>query len=241
MPTLRPTTAPCQRPRQRSGSRSRRRFHLSRRRRCRRYEAAPARRALPVARSLPPRTAGPRCLSHIRLAACLRSCPAGARRGIIVAGLARGNAMGDSDSGYQFGTGIGDEELNRLEAQGAAIAPATRMIFAEAGIRPGMRVLDLGCGAGDVTFVAPTWWDPVAPWSASTAPRTRWPGPGCGPNDAAGAGSVRGGRHQRPGAGRAVRRDRRAAGPDVGSGPGRGAAAAGHGAATLAGVTTGWR
>lgn len=28
------------------------------------------------------------------------------------------------------------------------------MIFAEAGIRPGMRVLDLGCGAGDVTFAA---------------------------------------------------------------------------------------
>ena len=61
--------------------------------------------------------------------------------------------MGDSDSGYQFGTGIGEEELARLEAQGAARAPATRMIFAEAGIRPGMRVLDLGCGAGDVTFV----------------------------------------------------------------------------------------
>jgi len=29
------------------------------------------------------------------------------------------------------------------------------MILAEAGIRPGMRVLDLGCGAGDVAFVAP--------------------------------------------------------------------------------------
>jgi SAM-dependent methyltransferase len=28
------------------------------------------------------------------------------------------------------------------------------MILAEAGIRPGMRVLDLGCGAGDVAFVA---------------------------------------------------------------------------------------
>jgi SAM-dependent methyltransferase len=62
--------------------------------------------------------------------------------------------MGDSDSGYQFGTGIGEEEVARLEAQGAAMAPATRMIFAEAGIRPGMRVLDLGCGAGDVAFVA---------------------------------------------------------------------------------------
>jgi len=62
--------------------------------------------------------------------------------------------MGDSDSGYQFGSGIGEDELARLEAQGAAMAPATRMIFAQAGIRPGMRVLDLGCGAGDVSFVA---------------------------------------------------------------------------------------
>jgi len=56
--------------------------------------------------------------------------------------------MGGSDSGYQLGTGIGADEVARLEAQGAALAPATRMIFAEAGIRPGMRVLDLGCGAG---------------------------------------------------------------------------------------------
>jgi cyclopropane fatty-acyl-phospholipid synthase-like methyltransferase len=56
--------------------------------------------------------------------------------------------MSDSHSGYQFGTGIGEEELDRLEAQGAAMAPATRMIFTEAGIRPGMRVLDIGCGPG---------------------------------------------------------------------------------------------
>jgi hypothetical protein len=40
-------------------------------------------------------------------------------------------AMGDSGYGYQFGTGIGEEELNCLEAQGAATAPATRMILAE--------------------------------------------------------------------------------------------------------------
>ena len=54
--------------------------------------------------------------------------------------------MGDSEPGYQYGSGIGDDELARLEAQGAAMATATRMIFAEAGIQPGMRVLDLGCG-----------------------------------------------------------------------------------------------
>ena len=62
--------------------------------------------------------------------------------------------MGDSDSGYQFGSGVGEDEAGRLEIQGRALAPATRMILAEAGIRPGMRVLDLGCGAGDVAFVA---------------------------------------------------------------------------------------
>jgi SAM-dependent methyltransferase len=62
--------------------------------------------------------------------------------------------MGDSDPGYQFGSGIGEDEIARLEIQGAALAPATQMILAEAGIRPGMRVLDLGCGAGDATFVA---------------------------------------------------------------------------------------
>jgi ubiquinone/menaquinone biosynthesis C-methylase UbiE len=62
--------------------------------------------------------------------------------------------MGDSDSGYEFGSGIGEEELARLEAQGAATALATRTIFAQAGIQPGMRVLDLGCGAGDSAFAA---------------------------------------------------------------------------------------
>src|SRR5450432_3277519 len=61
--------------------------------------------------------------------------------------------MGDSEPGYQYGSGTGEDELARLEAQGAAMATATRMIFAQAGIRAGLRVLDLGCGAGDVSFV----------------------------------------------------------------------------------------
>ena len=62
--------------------------------------------------------------------------------------------MSDSDAGYRLGTGFGDDEIARLELMGKVDAPATRMIFAEAGIRPGIRVLDLGCGAGDATFVA---------------------------------------------------------------------------------------
>ena len=50
--------------------------------------------------------------------------------------------MSDSSSGYQLGSA--DDELARLELQGRALAQATQMIFDAAGIRPGMRVLDLG-------------------------------------------------------------------------------------------------
>jgi SAM-dependent methyltransferase len=59
---------------------------------------------------------------------------------------------GDRSSAYEFGSSA--DELARLEVQGGALAPATRMIFSAAGIQPGMRVLDLGCGAGDAAFVA---------------------------------------------------------------------------------------
>jgi SAM-dependent methyltransferase len=65
--------------------------------------------------------------------------------------------MSDSDTTdatYRLGTGFGDDEIARLELQGKVMARPTRMIFTEAGIRPGMWVLDLGCGAGDATFVA---------------------------------------------------------------------------------------
>ncbi|MGH3359676.1 MAG: methyltransferase domain-containing protein [Nocardioidaceae bacterium] len=45
-------------------------------------------------------------------------------------------------------------ELERLEHQARMLAPATRTILRLAGIRPGMRVLDLGTGAGDVALEA---------------------------------------------------------------------------------------
>jgi SAM-dependent methyltransferase len=48
--------------------------------------------------------------------------------------------------------GHGDQELRRLEDQARALAPATHTILTLAGIEPGMRVLDLGSGAGDVAI-----------------------------------------------------------------------------------------
>jgi ubiquinone/menaquinone biosynthesis C-methylase UbiE len=44
-------------------------------------------------------------------------------------------------------------ELRRLEWQAELLGPYTARLFAEAGIRPGMRILDVGCGAGDVTML----------------------------------------------------------------------------------------
>jgi 2-polyprenyl-3-methyl-5-hydroxy-6-metoxy-1,4-benzoquinol methylase len=43
-------------------------------------------------------------------------------------------------------------ELQRLEEQGHVLAPATGVILTLAGIAPGMRVLDLGTGVGDVAL-----------------------------------------------------------------------------------------
>jgi SAM-dependent methyltransferase len=49
--------------------------------------------------------------------------------------------------------GHSPSELARLERQARLIDPITRQILQEAGIGPGMRVLDIGSGAGDVSFL----------------------------------------------------------------------------------------
>ena len=45
------------------------------------------------------------------------------------------------------------QELERLGTQARLIEPLTRQLFRDAGITAGMRVLDVGCGSGDVSFL----------------------------------------------------------------------------------------
>jgi ubiquinone/menaquinone biosynthesis C-methylase UbiE len=46
----------------------------------------------------------------------------------------------------------GGEGAARLRILGDATRPATRALLVRAGVAPGMRVLDLGCGSGEVTL-----------------------------------------------------------------------------------------
>src|SRR6266705_6480382 len=53
-----------------------------------------------------------------------------------------------------YALGHSEQELQRLSRQGQALGRFTRQLFEEAGISRGMRVLDVGCGSGDVAFLA---------------------------------------------------------------------------------------
>ena len=53
-----------------------------------------------------------------------------------------------------YALGHSEEELERLSRQAQAFEPFTRQLFQQAGITAGMRVLDVGSGSGDVTFLA---------------------------------------------------------------------------------------
>jgi SAM-dependent methyltransferase len=57
-----------------------------------------------------------------------------------------------ADGGYILGHS--SAELDRLIAQASYFGDLTAQVLRLAGLRPGMRVLDVGCGAGDVSFLA---------------------------------------------------------------------------------------
>jgi SAM-dependent methyltransferase len=50
--------------------------------------------------------------------------------------------------------GYSAHEASRLEQQAAFLNELTEDLFRRAGLRPGMRVLDIGCGMGDVSMAA---------------------------------------------------------------------------------------
>lgn len=56
--------------------------------------------------------------------------------------------------GPEYVLGHADHELSRLDLQGLVYRDVTRWSFRAAGVAPGMRVLDLGCGTGDVSLLA---------------------------------------------------------------------------------------
>jgi ubiquinone/menaquinone biosynthesis C-methylase UbiE len=62
--------------------------------------------------------------------------------------------MHSTSEGTGYVLGHSDRELARLERQGAIFAEATEDMLRRAGLAPGMRVLDVGCGAGDVALIA---------------------------------------------------------------------------------------
>jgi SAM-dependent methyltransferase len=53
-----------------------------------------------------------------------------------------------------YALGHSERELSRLTRQAELFEPFTRQLFLEAGIVAGMHVLDVGCGSGDVSFLA---------------------------------------------------------------------------------------
>jgi len=63
------------------------------------------------------------------------------------------SVLGDQTSAASYLLGHSDQELVRLEVQARLLEPITRRFLLDAGVLPGMRVLDVGCGLGDVTFL----------------------------------------------------------------------------------------
>lgn len=57
---------------------------------------------------------------------------------------------------FDYVLGHSQREIRRLIYQAALLEPITERLLRNAQIRPGMRVLDLGCSAGDLSMLAAT-------------------------------------------------------------------------------------
>ncbi|MFE0753657.1 class I SAM-dependent methyltransferase [Inquilinus sp. NPDC058860] len=62
--------------------------------------------------------------------------------------------MDRSSNTVEYALGHSESEIQRLMLQATVLRPITERLLHAAGLRPGMRVLDLGCGAGDVSLLA---------------------------------------------------------------------------------------
>ena len=62
--------------------------------------------------------------------------------------------FGISNPKVDYALGHSSRELDRLAFQCTVFAPFTRQLLTEAGLRAPMRVLDVGSGSGDVSFLA---------------------------------------------------------------------------------------
>lgn len=58
------------------------------------------------------------------------------------------------DQARPYVLGYSDDEFRRLERQAGYYRDLTEDVLVRAGIGPGMRVLDIGCGVGDVSLLA---------------------------------------------------------------------------------------
>ena len=62
--------------------------------------------------------------------------------------------MTKESAGHDYVLGTAESEQRRLVLQASILRGWTEKFFKSAGIAPGMRVLDVGCGMGDVAFLA---------------------------------------------------------------------------------------
>ena len=64
------------------------------------------------------------------------------------------SALNDSAAQPDYILGYSDHEHERLLLQGRILRPYTERFLHAAGLAAGMRVLDVGCGLGDVALLA---------------------------------------------------------------------------------------